>query len=139
MLLFPIRLLQNPPKFDPMRIIELIQQQPKQFRLDGQERLSFQADLTDPQAVAAVIVQRRLKALVVDPVMVATSGAMLLKEKAVDVLRRQHGLGSRVRVHFAVHPRERAEDGESAPAWSCTTALARQQAQAPPRAANPST
>lgn len=45
------------PKFDPMRIIELIQQQPKQFKLDGQNRLSFQVDLSDPQARIAGVKQ----------------------------------------------------------------------------------
>lgn len=37
------------PKIDPMRLIELVQTRPKEFKLDGSERLRFFADLADPQ------------------------------------------------------------------------------------------
>ncbi len=40
------------------------------------------------EAVAATIARRRVKSLVVDPVMVATSGALLLRKNAVTVLCR---------------------------------------------------
>lgn len=36
------------PKFDPMRIVQLIQTQPDVFKLDGGQRLAFHADLADP-------------------------------------------------------------------------------------------
>ncbi|MGB5641298.1 MAG: transcription-repair coupling factor [Sedimenticolaceae bacterium] len=36
-------------KFDPMRLINLIQTQPGAFKLDGADRLRFFADLSDPQ------------------------------------------------------------------------------------------
>ncbi|MCG6966742.1 MAG: transcription-repair coupling factor [Chromatiaceae bacterium] len=43
------------PKFDPIRLLTLIQTQPKAFKLDGAERLKFFADLTDPaQRIPAV-------------------------------------------------------------------------------------
>ncbi len=41
------------------------------------------------EAVAATLARHRLRSLVVDPVMVATSGAMLLQKKAVAVLCRE--------------------------------------------------
>ncbi len=37
------------PKFDTMRLINLIQTQPKAFRLDGADKLKFFSDLSDPQ------------------------------------------------------------------------------------------
>ena len=37
------------PKVDPMRLIGLIQAQPKAFKLDGSDRLRFFADLADPE------------------------------------------------------------------------------------------
>ena len=44
-----------------MRLIELVQTQPKAFKLDGSERLRFFADLADPeqrtQGVRAVLDQ----------------------------------------------------------------------------------
>ena len=49
------------PKLDPMRLIELVQTQPKAFKLDGSERLRFFADLAVPeqrtQGVRAVLDQ----------------------------------------------------------------------------------
>jgi len=49
------------PKFDPMRMITLIQTQPKVFRLDGADKLRFFADLSDPaqrvQSVKALLDQ----------------------------------------------------------------------------------
>jgi transcription-repair coupling factor (superfamily II helicase) len=36
------------PRFDPQRLIQLIQTQPKSFRLDGGDKLRFFADLADP-------------------------------------------------------------------------------------------
>lgn len=36
------------PKFDPMRLINLIQTQPKTFKLDGADKLKFVTDLADP-------------------------------------------------------------------------------------------
>jgi len=49
------------PKFDPMRMITLIQTQPKAFRLDGADKLRFFADLSDPaqrvQSVKAILDQ----------------------------------------------------------------------------------
>jgi transcription-repair coupling factor (superfamily II helicase) len=36
------------PKFDPMRLIQLIQTEPGTYKLDGAERLRFSADLEDP-------------------------------------------------------------------------------------------
>jgi transcription-repair coupling factor (superfamily II helicase) len=43
------------PKFDPIRLLTLIQTQPKALKLDGAERLKFFADLTDPaQRIPAV-------------------------------------------------------------------------------------
>jgi transcription-repair coupling factor (superfamily II helicase) len=36
------------PKIDPLRIIQLIQQKPAEFRLDGQQKLRFKQDLTEP-------------------------------------------------------------------------------------------
>ena len=36
------------PKFDPLRLITLIQTQPKAFKLDGSTRLRFFADLSEP-------------------------------------------------------------------------------------------
>ena len=41
-------LFEAEPKIDPMRLITLIQTQPKAFKLDGAERLKFFADLDDP-------------------------------------------------------------------------------------------
>ena len=37
------------PKFDPMRIITLIQTQPQTFKLDGADKLRFSTDLSDPE------------------------------------------------------------------------------------------
>ena len=49
------------PKFDPIRLINLIQTQPKAFRLDGADKLRFFADLSDSQqrvqSVTAVLDQ----------------------------------------------------------------------------------
>ena len=36
------------PQIDPLRIIQLIQQKPAEFRLDGQQKLRFKQDLTEP-------------------------------------------------------------------------------------------
>lgn len=36
------------PKFDPVRLIELIQKRPREFQLDGAQGLRFAADLADP-------------------------------------------------------------------------------------------
>ncbi|MCB1800683.1 MAG: transcription-repair coupling factor [Gammaproteobacteria bacterium] len=41
------------PKFDPLRLITLIQTQPKSFKLDGSTRLRFFADLAEPGQRAA--------------------------------------------------------------------------------------
>jgi len=49
------------PKFDPMRMITLIQTQPKAFRLDGADKLRFSADLSNPaqrvESVKAILDQ----------------------------------------------------------------------------------
>jgi transcription-repair coupling factor (superfamily II helicase) len=37
------------PKFDPMRLITLIQTQPQTFKLEGSDKLRFFADLSDPE------------------------------------------------------------------------------------------
>ena len=43
------------PRFDSMRLIELIQTRPTEFKLDGADKLRFFADLSDPkERVAAV-------------------------------------------------------------------------------------
>jgi transcription-repair coupling factor (superfamily II helicase) len=38
------------PNFDPMRIIQLIQTQPDRYRLDSEQRLCFNDDLSDPRS-----------------------------------------------------------------------------------------
>jgi transcription-repair coupling factor (superfamily II helicase) len=52
-------LLGDQPKIDPVRLVRLIQQKPKELKLDGGERLRFFRDMADPaqrvRQVAAVI------------------------------------------------------------------------------------
>jgi len=54
-------LFDTTPKFDPMRLITLIQTRPDTFKLDGADKLRFFADLSDPaqrvQAVKAMLDQ----------------------------------------------------------------------------------
>ncbi|MGH8400470.1 MAG: hypothetical protein ACRESU_05145, partial [Gammaproteobacteria bacterium] len=48
-------LFSNTTRVEPMTVIRMIQQQPKQYRLDGQDRLRFTHELPDAeQRIAAV-------------------------------------------------------------------------------------
>jgi transcription-repair coupling factor (superfamily II helicase) len=43
------------PKIDPARVVRLIQQQPRVYKLDGQDRLRFLQELPDAEARAAAV------------------------------------------------------------------------------------
>ena len=43
------------PRFDTMRLIQLIQTRPAEFKLDGADKLRFFADLSDPQQRVAAV------------------------------------------------------------------------------------
>ncbi|ROR32317.1 transcription-repair coupling factor [Inmirania thermothiophila] len=43
------------PRIDPLKLVQLVQGEPGRYRLEGQERLRFQAELPDPEARFALV------------------------------------------------------------------------------------